>query len=239
MIKLKRGAKPTVLDTKADEWTEEFTAHVGPLSSMPNAQRYRYRHPDIKAAVKHDTHGKCVYCESYVSHVHPGEIEHIAPVSKCPELVVSWENLTYVCTECNREKGTYYEPTLPLVDPFVDEPGDHLVFYGPMVLHRSPSARGEVTVQRVKLDRAGLIERRKERIEQLKGLVDRIIALPTGAQRSSLETVLSEELQDDKAYAATAREFIRQEGLASQPASPQPPATGMAAKRTSVASDRS
>lgn len=232
MIKLKRGAEPAILHTKAGEWTREFSAHVGPLSGMPNAQRYRYRHPDIKAAVKRDTHGKCVYCESYVGHVHPGEIGHIAPVSERPELVVSWENLAYVCTECNREKGTYYEPTLPLIDPFVDEPKDHLVFYGPMVLHRSPSARGEVTAQRLKLDRAGLIERRKERIEQLKGLVDRIAALPPGAQRSSLETVLSEELQDDKIYAATAREFIRLELLASEPASPPPPAHGLTARPT-------
>jgi hypothetical protein len=228
MIRLKRGEKPAILATKHEEWTREFTAHVGPLSTMPKAQRYRYRHPDIKAAVKSDTHGKCVYCESYVSHVHPGEIEHIAPVSARPALVVDWENLTYVCSECNREKGAYFEPTLPLLNPFVDEPGEHLVFYGTLVLHRSPSPRGEVTVQQLKLDRVGLLERRKERIEQLKRLIDRIVGLPAGPQRTALENVLSEELEDDKPYAATARAFVHQDFVGSQPA----PASMIAAAST-------
>lgn len=228
MIRLRRGTKPAVLESNSTAWTEEFVGHEGPLSSMPATQRYRYRHPDIKVAVKSDSHGKCIYCESYISHVHPGEIEHIAPVSVRPELVLDWENLAYVCTECNREKGAYFEPSLPLLDPFVDDPDEHLVFYGPMVLHRTGSARGEVTVLELKLGRAGLIERRKERIEQLKRLVDRISALPAGPQRSSLERVLSEEQRDDKAYAATAREFIRLELLTSQPESPPLPLADLA-----------
>jgi hypothetical protein len=211
MIKLTRGSKPVVLEENAEMWTEEFTAHVGPLNAMTATIRYRYRDPEIKIAVKRDSHNKCIYCESYVSQVHPGEIEHILPVSKRRDLVVDWDNLAFVCTECNRGKGDYLEPGLPLVNPYVDEPREHLAFFGPTVHHRTGSARGEITVRQLKLHkRSDLWERRKERIEQLQLLLDRIEAETSGPLRDALESALGDELADDKVYAATSREFVRQ-----------------------------
>lgn len=178
---------------------------------MAPATRYRYRDPSIKAAVKRDSHEKCIYCESYVTQVHPGEIEHILPVSKRRALAVDWDNLAFVCTECNREKGDYLETELPLLNPFVDEPSEHLAFYGPLVHHKTGSSRGEITVQQLKLSkRNSLLERRKERIEQLQIMLDRIAQTPEGPLRTTLEGVLDDELAADKVYAATAREYVRQ-----------------------------
>jgi 5-methylcytosine-specific restriction endonuclease McrA len=151
MIKLSRGPKPSILERNAATWTAEFTAHVGPLSTMSATTRYRYRASEIKTAVKRDSHSKCIYCESCVSQVHPGEIEHILPASKRRDLVVDWDNLAFVCTECNREKSDYLEPELPLVNPYVDEPKEYLAFYGPIIHHRTGSARGEITVRRLRL----------------------------------------------------------------------------------------
>lgn len=211
MIKLARGAPPDVLQEKGPEWTRQFTAHDGPLSTMPNSIRYCYRDPAIKAAVRRDSHGKCIYCESYVTQVHPGETDHVLPVSKRRDLVVAWENLAFVCSDCNRNKGDYLAPELPLVEPFTDDPSEHLAFYGPTVHHRTGAARGEVTVQRLKLSRRkDLWERRKERIEQLQLLLDRIAEQSDGPLRVALESALQEELCDDKPYAAFAREYVRQ-----------------------------
>jgi CRISPR/Cas system Type II protein with McrA/HNH and RuvC-like nuclease domain len=182
---------------------------------MPASKRYRYRHADVKAAIVSDSHGKCMYCESRITHVHPGEIEHILPSSKRPDLVVAWENLGLVCTECNREKSDYYEPALPLLNPFEDEPSEHLAFYGPLVLHKAGAARGEITVRTLKLnDRTALFERRKERIEQLQILMDRLETIPAGPLRGAVDQALETELEDDKEYAAAAREFVRQAGAA-------------------------
>ena len=211
MIKRTRGAAPAILVSKAEEWTKEFAAFDGPQASMPRATRFRYRHTDIKEAVRRDAAGKCVYCESLVNQVHPGEIEHVSPVSKRPDLVVEWTNLTFVCTECNREKRDYYQPELPLLDPFEDEPAEHLAFDGPLVLHRTGAPRGEITVRTLKLNaRKALFERRKERLEQLQILIDRVEALPSGPLREALEATLASEVGDDKEYTAVGREFVRQ-----------------------------
>jgi uncharacterized protein (TIGR02646 family) len=209
MIRLERGDKPPILIEKADEWTAEFAAAGAPHTMAP-AVRYRYRHADIKEAVKRDSHKKCIYCESHITQVHPGEIEHIAPVSKRADLVVEWENLAFVCTECNREKSAYYEPNLPLLNPFDDDPDEYLAFYGPMVLHRTGKPRGEITVRQLKLSRLALIERRKERIERLQVLIDRINEMPHGPHRQVVDKALEAELAVDTEYAATAREFVRQ-----------------------------
>ena len=40
------------------------------------------RDKSIKEQILKETHGKCVYCESKISHVCPGDIEHILPKNK-------------------------------------------------------------------------------------------------------------------------------------------------------------
>ncbi len=211
MIKLKRGAKPEILEQKAEEWAREFVEHEGPRNAMPDSKRYRYRHPDVKDGVIRDSRAKCIYCESHVTQVHPGEIEHLLPSSKRPELVVDWDNLGFVCTECNREKLDYYEPSLPLINPFEDDPAEHLAFFGPMILQRSRAPRGELTVRLLKLnDRKALFERRKERIEQLQLLLDRIEKEDQEPLRELLEAALEAELSEDNPYVAVGREFVRQ-----------------------------
>lgn len=213
MIRLHRGDKPPILEQNSETWTEEFLGHNAdkPLSEIPDGVRYRYRDSAIKEALKEGAGLKCMYCESTILQVHPGEIEHILPVSKRRELVADWNNLGFVCHVCNREKGDYYNPELPLLNPYEDEPSEHLAFFGPLVLHRSGSNRGEITVRTLKLERRpGLFERRAERIEQLQLLLDRIHALPDGSLKDAVEAALQNELADSREYAATARAFVRQ-----------------------------
>lgn len=152
-----------------------------------------------------------MYCESFISHVHPGETDHILPIDKRPDLVVSWNNLGLVCTKCNHAKSNYYEPELPLLDPFVDEPNEHLMFFGPMVMHRDGSERGEITVSQLDLNRTdGLFERRKERIEQIQLILDRLASIGDGPLRNAIEGILGGELADRSEYAAFTREYVRQ-----------------------------
>jgi CRISPR/Cas system Type II protein with McrA/HNH and RuvC-like nuclease domain len=221
MIRLRKGREPAVLVKNSAKWTKEFCEFQGRLSEMPPAMRYRYRDSTIKAAVRQDSHDKCVYCESSISQVHPGEIDHIEPVSRRRDLVVAWDNLALVCSECNRAKGDYYEPTLPLLNPFVDDPASHLVFYGPLVLHRTGCSRGEATVKRLKLSRAALFERRKERIEALQTMLDRIHSMEPGPLRAAVEAALEDELAETTAYSATARAFVSQAQVAPTKSGPE------------------
>ena len=130
--------------------------------------RFRYRHKDVKAAVKRDSHGKCIYCETPTEF---GQTDHINPVSKCPDRVVDWDNLAFVCTECNTHKSDYYDPDAPLVNPFVDDPAEFLSFLGPFVMAAPDNHRGQLTLLQLKLNRPDLFQRRFRRLTSLEPLL--------------------------------------------------------------------
>ncbi|MXX15114.1 MAG: HNH endonuclease [Gemmatimonadetes bacterium] len=205
MIKLTKCDEPRVLVEKGQSWKAEYIAGVE-TGNLKDSQRYRYRHRDIKEALRTETHEKCAYCESKISHVHPGEIDHISPVSHRPDLCVEWNNLTLVCSECNRRKSDYYNEEEPLINPYIDEPSEHLIFFGPLVLHRD--AMGFRTTKQIELSRTQLIERKQERIEQLNMLVQQWREMPNGSTRQFLWEEIMQYASDDAEFAGTIRAFI-------------------------------
>ena len=205
MIRLKKGPKPDILVQNEERWTHEYMAGLedGDLS---DTKRYRYRHTDIKNALRAETHAKCAYCESNVSHVHPGETDHIYPKRKRPDLVVAWDNLTYVCTECNRRKLDYYSKREPLVNPYVDDPSEHLMFAGPLVLHRDN--KGLRTNKKVELSRAELVERRQERIEQVNMLVQKWNETADGPTKEFLRQEIVNWATSASEFSATMNAYL-------------------------------
>ncbi|MCA9070712.1 MAG: HNH endonuclease [Planctomycetaceae bacterium] len=163
----------------------------------------------MKATVREESHDKCTYCESKISHISPGHIEHLIPKSKRRDLVVCWQNLGYVCEECNREKGDYHEPDEPLLNPFIDNPEDHLLFFGPMILQKD-LGKGYRTIRKLKLSRPSLVERKKERIEYIQKLIVTWKSLPDSQTKQILKEEILGECRPDKEYSATIRNLLKQ-----------------------------
>ena len=67
-----------------------------------------YKHPDNKRVLEEVSFGKCIYCEAKVTDVYYGDVEHIKPKLKFPELEFDWDNLGFVCAKCNGEKHDKY-----------------------------------------------------------------------------------------------------------------------------------
>lgn len=210
MIRLTKAAKPKILKDYADKWTQEYLAllHVG--DDVPDRIRYRYRHPDIKETLRTESSDKCIYCESKISHAFPGETDHLAPVSKRPGLYVCWENLGYVCKECNRSKSAYYDEVEPLIDPFSDEPGEHMAFYGPIVFQLPGDMLGLRTIYKLKLCRTALIERRCELLKHLQIMIDQWWAMSDGSTRELFKEEILKLADSSHEYSATAEAFISQ-----------------------------
>jgi len=133
MIKLNKTGEPDVLLRNKASWTAEYLRQVAAGRGVSPTVAGRYRHEDIKSQLVTETSGKCAYCESKMLHVAFGDIEHIRPKSVNPDLTFEWENLTLVCSVCNNNKRDYDSPTEPLINPYIDNPSDHLRAYGPMV----------------------------------------------------------------------------------------------------------
>jgi len=181
-----------------------------PVCPDPNALITNYKAAVNKAALQQACFDKCMYCESKIPQTYFGDVEHIRPKAKFPTLEFSWENLGYVCARCNGAKSNEWNDAAPLVDPFGEDPSTHLVGVGPLVIHRNSSARGEYTEKLLKLNRPDVVERRKERIDQIVNLIDKAARTGDAHLRALIMQEVQRELADDREYAMVARAAYQQ-----------------------------
>lgn len=208
MIRLSKADIPDVLRAKANAWTEALLEKLSAGGTIESIDRERYRHVEIKEALKVETNRKCAYCESHMLHVSYGDIEHIVPKSREPSLMYEWTNLTLACSVCNTCKGAYAGSDGSLVDPYFDQPDEHLHFEGPIILPAPGSAKGFVTEPTFKLNRPDLFERRVARLKRLNTLLD-LIARETNADaRRVMLNDLQNERADDVEYAGMCRAYL-------------------------------
>lgn len=181
-----------------------------PVCPNPGALRTNYKHPDNKEALQAASHGKCMYCESQVSHVYFGDIEHIRPKApgKHPELEFEWSNLGYCCARCNNAKKDQFDDECPLVDPYSEAPDDHLLAFGSLVRHKAGSERGAITISTVDLNRTELIERRGIRLQALQNSIDACYRTSSLAVRKVLLDALEQESEADKEFSMFAAALI-------------------------------
>jgi hypothetical protein len=205
VIRLRKGQIPQVLVDNAASWTKEYCDARNHGVEISRTVRFRYRHKEIKAALRLEAHDKCIYCEELGGF---GETDHLTPVSKAPDQILAWSNLAFVCKECNTSKSDYYAPEEPLINPFDDDPEDHLVFLGPWVHPRLESDMGLRTLLQLKLNRTDLIQKRATRLERLMPLVRGWWNYPEGATKKLLHQAILDQADDDEEFAATVRGFL-------------------------------
>lgn len=197
MIKLTKGPEPDVLHRNAAAWTAELLAKVAAGEKPSEYLLGRYAHPQIKAALLEETHGKCAYCESPLRHVAYGDIEHILPKSVEPALRFEWRNLTIACDVCNTNKSN----SGGLIDPYQCDPATHFDFRGPLMWAKFGIEAAELTEHCLDLNRAQLVERRHERIEYLRNLVTSAASKPPEVCEAMLNTA-KRETDSSKPYSA-------------------------------------
>ena len=208
MIRLQRPRRPQALRTNATAWKKEFIVWRAHPSPRPRDPR-RYKNSAIKNALRGASFAKCAYCESHLEHVYPADVEHILPKSARPALVVEWGNLAWVCFECNNRKGIYYSTTVPLVDPYSEDPSDHLFFAGDLCVWKPGSERGRLTVTQLALSRSPLVERRRERLQQLGSLLDLWMKTTDPLAKAAVRAEAEAFGQPSAEYAAACAAYLR------------------------------
>lgn len=164
MRNLVKANCPQLLVDNADQWAVDYGD-----DPTNGTKKYRYRHREIKNSLLSETYHKCVYCESKIGHVTPGDVEHMQPSSIKPELHFEWTNLTIACTECNRRKSNYYDEEQPFLDPYNDDVESMVIHHGPILGWNPGDHRSEITVRKLELHnskREQLILRKIEKIEE-------------------------------------------------------------------------
>jgi len=173
----------------------------------------KYNDPINKDALRKSTFGKCMYCESKMEHVSYAHVEHIKPKSKFPELKFVWENLGFSCQVCNTEKGSKYDEATPFINPYDENPEDHIVFLGFYAYPKQGSQRGKYTINELQLNRAGLIERRKEKIDKFIIMINVAFHTSNKSLHNQAIAELKTEAAKDKEFSAMVKNVLHTQGL--------------------------
>lgn len=209
MIRVGRTAKPEILERKAEEWTNKLRDAA--TEAARKRAESKYNHPQAKSALVAMFHGKCAYCESKITHIDYGHIEHYRPKRGPhgrPDLTFEWSNLLLACGVCNgpAHKSDKFPETTedgPILNPCDDVPAEHLEFrYDPKASLASvygKTPRGVTTEQLIGLNRLELRRYRSRHVSQL-------MALARFAKSGDLEalSLLDEAKKADAEYSAFA-----------------------------------
>jgi uncharacterized protein (TIGR02646 family) len=188
MRPLTKVAKPQVLVSNEDTWTAAYA------EALPEERprHERWRHAEIKAALREELGGKCAYCEALVEDVSFPHVEHIIPKSIRPDLAHRWHNLTSACGRCNIAKGDFFHADRGLLNPYEDDVDAHLMFLGELIHPALGSARGTLTIKKLGLDRLDLVNSRGTRLTAIRDALE-----AWHAAEEPLKSVLEEGLRLD------------------------------------------
>jgi len=136
MIKLQRTQPPVFLTPiKVIELTSEFKS----------SGKSVWNNDHIKIPLLSSSHGKCAYCEcSLKGESNYMEVEHFEDKQNNPNKVVVWENLLPSCKKCNGHKSTHDVLAEPIVNPFDDNPKDHIALRSYRL--RGKTEKGTLTI---------------------------------------------------------------------------------------------
>lgn len=129
MIKISRAAEPTILASRGKTQTDVEIAKVtaNPSRFTDGIEKLEfdstiYGHQSVKEALKTMQHEKCCFCESKITHIAHGDVEHFRPKAAWYSesikglvrpgyfwLAYAWNNLLYCCQVCNqRHKRNHF-----------------------------------------------------------------------------------------------------------------------------------
>lgn len=134
MIYIVRNAEPPILIANKAAWLVDLQVLkiAGDDKLFKRCQK-KYGHKQVKDTLVSMFSDKCAYCESIISGVTTGHIEHFRPKSRFPFLTFEWTNLLLSCPKCNDKthKGDKFPSVSAggrLLDPTIDNPTAHFDF---------------------------------------------------------------------------------------------------------------
>jgi uncharacterized protein (TIGR02646 family) len=159
-----------------------------------------YGHAEVKSSLIAVQDGKCCFCESKITHISYGDVEHFRPKAGWIQgyeplnkpgyywLAYDWDNLFFACQICNQRHKKNYFPLFDntkralshrddidkeaafFIKPDREDPQDFIEFREEIPFPVDNNPRGTETIQRFGLDRETLSERRREKLGLIREL---------------------------------------------------------------------
>lgn len=195
----------------------EFKETFEPLPPGPRKALFKaYR--KVRPAVEFETQSKCAYCESYVKDTYVGDVEHIRPKDQDPRnRTLCYSNLTFVCYLCNNFKHNWeFDDGFDLLNPYIDNPQLYLRFFG-TALRAVPAGddrlRGQRTIDKIGLNRPGLLEQRNKHTENCERLeLSYHNAVHPAVREFAMQTII-ETMKSSEEYSFLSKAYFASAGL--------------------------
>lgn len=210
MRRITKGAKPKTLSKNGINWTNRLVQEIqtkGSYKKVEKKYKDKYKHEKIKAALKEEAFGKCVYCERIVDG-HYGRADHIQPVSKHPRRSFEWTNLVYTCEICNDKKSNH----LGLLNPIRNHPENYVYFVGSIAF--ANGARGKKTEEKL-LNFGDLPSARKRHLRYMENLL-LAWSQRTGmskADKDSLKQQIENADKKEEPFSLAVYYFLKSKGM--------------------------
>lgn len=142
MIQLAQEQKPKQL-------TEKRQAQFVKKYKKDKSSVWRRKY--IQDALRKSSSNKCAYCETDVSvKAQYMEVEHYYCQHHFSDLVVDWDNLLPSCKRCNNAKSDHNVAVEPLINPYFQNPADHIEVQGYSLVGKD--SRGKAAVKVIHLN---------------------------------------------------------------------------------------
>ena len=194
-----------------------------------------YGHKKVKAALIKAQHDKCCFCESKVTHISYGDVEHFRPKAGVRQksgarlekpgyywLAYGWSNLFFSCQLCNQR---YKENLFPLVKPgdrakshnddidiekpvFINPTEDaekFISFREEVIFAIDDNPRGEATIKALGLDRDKLNDIRKDYYDKLEIIYTLANMKPPLPESHKAKDLIDKSIQSSSQYASMIR----------------------------------
>lgn len=115
MIRIHKPSPPAILQTRGQQATRELRAAFDRGERTFDFDRTIYAAASVKKALLNAQHGKCAFCESKITHIGYGDVEHFRPKAAFQQrandplgrpgyywLAYEWSNLFFSCQLCNQ-----------------------------------------------------------------------------------------------------------------------------------------
>lgn len=210
MIKMSKGAEPKILFDNSKKWTHQLLKHINSNTKPKASLATKYRHKKIKEALIAETHGKCVYCESKLLHIHHGDVEHIAPKSIYSNKTFEWTNLTLACEICNQNKSDNDPDLTAIINPYIDPPEEHMIFSGPLIF--TFTQKGQNTELLLDLNRTALLEKRKEKLCDAWNILRNVVdtTKPLNVRKIIFNNFIKNEASSNGEYSSMIKSIVEE-----------------------------
>lgn len=234
MIKLTNKATapvPSILQTKGKIATEALVKRYENGEKEFTGKDFDssiYGHKDVKDALINLQGGKCCFCESKITHISYGDVEHFRPkagwVQDEEELIkpgyywlaYDWNNLLLSCQLCNQRHKKNQFPLLHsfsralshhdnllseepvFIHPANDEPENFITFKENIPVSIDRNLRGKNTIARLGLDREPLNEQRLSRLNMVRDIYDLAKGYPETDQKQNAKWVILKYLDSSQ-----------------------------------------